>query len=153
MKKILFILAIFVLTTSISQTNSINSRELTINNIEVFGMDKTTLVQKFGNPLSIIQEYFEMDELYAQKYTYSGIIFYITEGTVEIFKISNENFSFSKYNIKVCDHISKLQSYYPISYSNRRNNAIILMLSDLDASLVIEYNTNNLITSIELFMH
>lgn len=155
MNKLILISTLFVfsITSCVAQTNSIFTKDLTVNNIEIYSLDKDILLQKLGNPLSITQEYFEMDNLYAQKYTYNGAVFYLTDGGVEIFKITNGNFNFSKYNIKVGDHISNIQNYYPISYNNRSANSIILMLSDMDASVVISYNYNNLITSINLIIH
>lgn len=152
-KSILIITFLASILTCKGQTNTIDSNELTINNLEMFGKDKSFLIQNLSNPISITQEYFEIQELYADVYTYDGILFYLVDNYIDTFKISNNKFSLTNFKIKVGDNISNLQNYYPISFNSRKDNAIVLSLTDIDASVVIEYNPSNIITSIELYMH
>jgi len=154
MKKIILLSAFVIFTlTCKSQTNTIGANDLTVNGIEVYGLEKALLLEKFGNPLSITQEFFEMDDLYAQKYYYNGMYFYLVNDKVEIFCISNSNYVFSGYSIKIGDPISGLQPYFPISYLNRKGNSIVLSLDDMDASVLIEYNMVEVITLIKLSIH
>jgi hypothetical protein len=148
-KSILIITFLVSILTCKGQTNTIDSNELTINNLEMFGKDKSFLIQNLSNPISITQEYFEIQELYADVYTYDGILFYLVDNYIDTFKISNNKFSFTNFKIKVGDNISNLKNYYPISFNSRKDNAIVLSLTDIDASVVIEYNPSTIITSIE----
>ena len=85
-------------------------------------------------------------------YKYNGINFTIKENTVSTFRITSNKFNLTKHNIKIGDNISILKSIYPLSYENKINDGITLVLDDMDMFLVISYN-NNIIDKIALYTY
>jgi len=151
MKKIILILSIMIINISCkAQNNTINSTELTMNGINYLGNNVSLVTQYLGQPNTIENYYFEMNDEMSQKYHYNGVLFYILNNKVNSFEITTSNYSFSKYNIKIGDNIESLQTIFPLSFSNRTNNGLTIPLSDIDKFVIISYN-NNLIVKIAIY--
>jgi len=153
MKKIKFLLPlIFAITIACNgQVNTLALNDLTINNVQVIGKDKSILTQNFGEPLSIEELFFETDDLYVKKYSYSGISYIIMEDIVKYFEISGSNFSFTKHNIKIGNNINTLESIYPASYLNKGVDFLSFVIDGFDLYVTIYFNKKtNLITKIRM---
>ncbi len=158
MKKIIYIALVFFIsiTTAKAQDaqydfNVINISQVTVNGLHLIGKDKSVLIQNFGQPVSVSQEYWEMDDVNAEKYNYIGIAFYVVKNLVNLFSIKNNKYSFSPYNIKVGANFDKLQSIFPLSYKNRKGNSLAINIKDYNRYVVIDADSNNIITKISLF--
>lgn len=133
----------FVNCYAIAQkTNSINSSLLTINEKKYLGQNEAYLINSLGKPNSKENYFFEMDDKYAVKYKYSGIVFYVSEGIINSFEITNNSFRFIKPDIKIGSSLNVLKKYYPVSFNNRstRQEGIILTLTDIDKFVVFEWS-------------
>ena len=152
MKKIIILTIVLLLNINCnSQNDIIGASSLTINNLTVLDKEKSFLLQNFGQPLSIEQEYLEMDNINAEKYLYSGILFYLVENKVYSFQILNNTYSITAHKIKIGDNINILQNIYPISYSNKKNGLIAINIIGYDRYIGIRYNSNNIIQKILLY--
>ena len=144
MKKILFLTAFFFVNCfAVAQkTNSINSSLLTINEKKYLGENEAFLINSLGNPISKENYFFEMDDQYAVKYKYNGIVFYVSEGVINSFEITSNSFTFIKHDIKIGSSIEVLKKYFPLSFNNRstRQEGIILTLTDIDKFVVFEWS-------------
>ena len=128
----------------------IKYNNVTINSVNYLGKNVSLVTQNFGLPNSIEDYYFEMQDVMTKKYKYNGILFYIVNNNVDSFEISNKNYTFSNYSIKVGDNIDTLYKIFPLSYSNRGIDSLGVLFSDADKNVAIYYNINNLITLIRI---
>lgn len=141
MKKIILIVFIIAINFSCkAQKNKINSNELTINGINFIGNNVSLLIQHLGQPNAIEDFYLEMDEVMSQKYIYNGVSFTTVNNEVSSFEITSSSFSFTSHEIKVGDNINTLESIYPISYSNKGQNWLGLLISDKDYFITIFFD-------------
>jgi len=147
---ITIILLITTLLSCKAQDNTINLNELTINNTLFLGNNVNLVTQQFGQPNSIEDYYYEMDEVMSQKYNYNGILFYIIDNKVDSFEVTGNNYTFTNHNLKIGDNIQILQPIFPLSYSNRSNHSLVVEFNGYDRFFVILFNNNNLITKIRL---
>ncbi len=148
MKKI--ILSLFIISISLScnaQDNTINSSEPTINGVNFLGNNVSLLMQHLGQPNSIEDFYFEMNDVNSKKYNYNGILFYVINNKIDSFEITNNSYSFTSNNIKIGNNIAILQAIYPLSFTNKKNNGITLPFSNIDKFIIISYK-NDLIKKI-----
>jgi len=151
MKKIILILSVIVISYSCkAQKNTINSSESTINGINFLGNSVSLVTQHLGQPNTIEDYFFEMDDVMSQKYNYNGILFYIVNSKVDSFEITGNNYAFTSNNIKVGDNISTLQSIYPLSFANKGTDWLGLPFDDIDMYTTFFFNINNQITMIRL---
>ena len=155
MKKIIIILSIITISFSCkSQDNIISSSESTINGINFLGNDVALVVQHFGQPNTIDDYYFEMQDVMTQRYTYSDILFTIMENKVYSFEITGSNYVFTNHNIKVGNNISIFEFIYPLSFANKSSDALSLDFNDMDMYLIISFNsTNNVIDKIAIYSY
>ena len=88
MKRIILIFSLFVISYSCkAQKNTINSSESTINGIDFLGNNVALVIQHLGQPNTIEDYFFEMDDVMSQKYNYNGLLFYIVNSKVVSFEI------------------------------------------------------------------
>ena len=154
MKKIIHLSFIFFLTIQLStaQSNVINIEDCTINGHVLLGKSSSTLTKIFGTPKSIQDFYFEMDGVMSKKYIFNGIQFYVINDKIYSFEISSNNYLVSKNNIRIGNHIRQVNSYYPISYANRKNSGIKLEIDGLDRFVIISYQ-NDIIDKISIYSY
>jgi hypothetical protein len=151
MKKIIIIFTFIVVNYSCkAQNNSIASSQATINGISFLGNNVSLLTQHLGQPVSIEDYYFEMEEVNSKKYNYNGILFYVINNKIDSFEITNNNYSFTSNNLKIGNSISIIQTIYPLSFTNKKNNGITLPFNNIDKFIIISYN-NNLIEKIAVY--
>ena len=151
MKRIILIFSLFVISYSCkAQKNTINSSESTINGIDFLGNNVALVIQHLGQPNTIEDYFFEMDDVMSQKYNYNGLLFYIVNSKVVSFEITANNYAFTSNNIKVGDNISTLQSIYPLSFATKGTDWLGLPFDDIDMFSTIFFNSNNHITKIRL---
>jgi len=150
MKKIILIIYLTLVSANCkAQNNTIHSSEITINGTQFFGKEVSLVTQHFGQPNSVEDYYFEMDDVMSQKYNYNGIIFTAINNRTYSFEITGSNYTFTSNNIKVGDNISTLQSIYPLSYTNKTNNNLTIRFNDIDRFIIIFFSSNQ-ITKIRL---
>jgi len=164
MKKIIYFALIFFIgigTTGAQDTqnadNLINFNDVTINNIPVLQLDKASLIQDFGQPLSVSPYFNEMGNVYGDDYNYNGIEFYVEKGFVMTFVVTGKQYSITPYNIRVGDNMNKLKSYFPISFKNMKGDAkeyvIGVDIKETDRYLYIQANPNYIITKISVISY
>lgn len=155
MKKIILIIYLTLVSANCkAQNNTIHSSEITINGTQFFGKEVSLVTQHFGQPNTIEDYYFEMDDVMSQKYNYNGIIFTAINNRTYSFEITGSNYTFTSNNIKVGDNISTLQSIYPLSYANKNNGGLALPLEDMDLFFVISFNNSTgLINKIAIYSY
>ncbi len=150
MKKVILIIYLTLVSANCkAQNNTIHSSEITINGTQFFGKEASLVTQHFGQPYSIKDYYFEMDDVMSQKYNYYGIIFTVINNRTYSFEITGSNYTFTNNNIKVGDNISTLQSIYPLSYANKTNNSLTIRFNDIDRFIIIFFSSKQ-ITKIRL---
>ena len=155
------ILTIFVLISfscKAQQFDNINQNDLTLNGINFLIDSKTnhtsSIINAFGYPDSIEDYFFEMDSIIGKKYYYkNGLVLYISNNSLFSFEITGNVYSFSSKNIKIGDNISSMEAKYPTSYLNRNNSTILLTYGICDCNFQIEYDSNNIITKIWLYVY
>jgi len=145
----LIIIALVIGSFSSAQYNVITSNELTINGTQFFGEDVSVVIQHLGQPNTIEDYYFEIDDVMSQNYNYNGVLFTVISNRTYSFEITGSNYAFTSNNIKVGDNINTLQPIYPLSYANRSHNSLVIQFSDLDRYVLIFFNSNQ-ITEIRL---
>jgi hypothetical protein len=91
-----------------------------------------------------------MEEVNSKKYNYNGILFYVINNKIDSFEITNNNYSFTSNNLKIGNSISIIQTIYPLSFTNKKNNGITLPFNNIDKFIIISYN-NNLIEKIAVY--
>ena len=155
MKKIILIFSLLIISYSCKaqDRNTINSNELTINGVNYLGVNISLLTQNLGQPFTIEDYYFEMDDVMSKKYNYKGILFYIVNNKVNSFEITGSSYSFTNHNIKIGGNIETLKTIFPLSYKNVVKNGLTLPLSDIDEFIVISYNDNLIIEKIALYSY
>ena len=150
MKKVILIIYLTLVSANCkAQNNTIHSSEITINGTQFFGKEISLVTQHFGQPNTIEDYYFEMDDVMSQKYNYYGIIFTVINNRTYSFEITGSNYTFTNNNIKVGDNISTLQSIYPLSYANKTNNSLTIRFNDIDRFIIIFFSSKQ-ITKIRL---
>lgn len=151
MKSLKHLTLLFILTfcNCKAQSNSINSSEATINGYNVFKATSQFLFQNFGSPNSIEDYFYEMEDENGKIYHYNDISFDIVKDKVFSFTITGSNIEFSTNKFHVGDNINVLESFYPISYSKRKDNAVVLQVNDIDCAIIFSYNSSGVITKIE----
>lgn len=143
MKKVILIIYLTIVSANCkAQNNTIHSSEITINGTQFFGKEASLVTQHFGQPNTIEDYYFEMDDVMSQKYKYNGVLFYTVNSKVDSFEITGSNYTFTSNNIKVGDNTSTLQSIYPLSYANKNNGRLALPFEDMDLFIVISFNNS-----------
>ncbi|AOZ99718.1 hypothetical protein [Flavobacterium commune] len=136
--------------------NTINKNGLTINGI-IFKInsgnnDVPLILKTFGQPDSIEDYFFEIDNVMGKKYTYNnGLILYVTNNSLESFEITGKSYLFSPKNIKVGDTISSLETKFPNSYKSRSNLVLKLNYLNWDAGFLIEYNASGIVRKISFY--
>lgn len=152
MKKIILIFSLLTISYSCKaqDRNTINSNELTINGVNYLGENVSLVTQNLGQPFTIEDYYFEMDDVMSKKYNYKGILFYIVNNKVNSFEITGNGYSFTNHNIKVGNNIETLSPIYPLSFTNKRSDSLGLLFDDMDYYITIFFNTNSQITMIRM---
>ena len=142
MKKLILIICLTAISICCKAQNAIHSSEITINGIQFFGNNVSLVTQHFGQPNSIEDYFFEMDDVMSQKYIYNGILFYIVNSKVNSFEITGNNYAFTSNNIKVGNNINSLQSIYPNSFSNKKSDALIIRFNNIDRFICLLYTSD-----------
>jgi hypothetical protein len=155
MKKIILIICLITISISCkAQDNTIHSSEIIINGTQFFGNNVSLVIQHFGQPNTIEDYYFEMQDVMTKKYRYNGILFTVISNQVYSFEITGSNYAFTSNNVKIGNNILTLQSIYPLSFINKSSDALSLGFSDIDRYIIISYNSNNnLIDKIALYSY
>lgn len=152
MNKISLLTAIFCLSFILcfSQNYSnISINDVTINQNIIYGINSTSLVTIFGDPINIDNDFLEMENGIAQVYNYHGAKFWLLNNKVISFKITSNNFNIFNSNLTVGQNINNLQNLFPLSFANRSNNATIINVLGHDNYIYIEFTDFNTIKSIE----
>ncbi|WP_144439129.1 hypothetical protein [Lutibacter profundi] len=137
-----------------AQDNTINYNELTINDINFLGNNVSLVIQHLGQPNTIEEYYFEMQDVMSQKYKYNDIIFTVINNRTYSFEIIGSNYTFTSNNINVGDNINKLQPIYPLSFTSKSSDALSLDFVDMDRFIIISFNSiNNIIDKIETYSY
>lgn len=155
MKKIILIFSVIIISYSCkAQNNTLNSNEITINGINFFGNNVNLITQHFGQPNSIENYYYEIDDVMTYKYVYDSIIFTTINDITYSFEFTGGNYAFTNNNIKIGNNIHTLQSIYPLSFINKNSDALYLDFNDIDRYIMISYNPdNNLIDKIAIYSY
>ncbi len=164
MKKIIYIaLVVFVsIATAKAQDaqyakDLMNRKDVTINQIPVLLLDKASLIQKFGQPLSVSPYFNEMQNIQGDFYNYNGVRFYVERGWVMNFVVTGKQYSITPHNIKVGDNINKLKPYFPISFKNMKANSkgyvVGVNIKDEDSFLYVQADTHYIITKISVISY
>ena len=154
MKKIIYIVLVTLYTISCkAQIDMINIADIEINNLNLINQDESLLIQNFGQPLSIENELFEMDNIYSDKYVYNGAFFYIINNKIEYFEISNSSYGLTDYNFKVGDNINSLKNTFPLSYCNKKSNHLSININGFDRFIAFTYDSNNIIQKIGMYSY
>ena len=155
MKKIILIFSVIIISYACkAQDNKIISNAMNINGTNFLGNNVSLVIQKFGQPNSIEDYYYEIDDVMSQKYNYNGILFYIVNNEVDSFEITGSNYAFTSNNIRIGNNINTLQAIYPLSFTNKNSDALSLGINDIDRYIIISYNSNNnLIDKIALYSY
>ncbi len=159
MKKLIILLAVIAINyTSQAQdfapVNTIPKAEATINGIQILGAHPYALIyggsRGFGYGYTSSTHYSEIDDATVSTYKYDGAEFEILNSKIEGFKITSNQYSFTRHNIRVGQNIARLQYIYPKSYRNKRTGAIDLYIRyDYDDYITIAFDpTTRLITGI-----
>ena len=155
MKKIILIFNVIIISYSCkAQNNTLNSNEITINGINFFGNNVNLITQHFGQPNSIENYYYEIDDVMTYKYVYDSIIFTTINDITYSFEFTGGNYAFTNNNIKIGNNIFPLQSIYPLSFINKSSEGLVLGINDIDRFIVISYNPDNkLIDKIAIYTY
>jgi len=158
MKKLNLTLLVFffVVISCKGQSTEIDTftGEVKINNQVTFDEDsKQATNNVFGAPDNITTQYWEMSEETATNYHYNnGAIFQFTNNTLERFVITSSNYyvQMGSFKLQVGNNIGSIQNPFPKSYNYRDSGTTSIALGAGDYHfLLIEYNSNNVITRIE----
>lgn len=155
MKKIILIFNVIIISYSCkAQNNTLNSSEISINGINFFGNNVSLITQHFGQPNSIENYYYEIDDVMTYKYVYDSIIFTTINDITYSFEFTGGNYVFTSNNIKIGNNIHTLQSIYPLSFINKNSDALYLDFNDIDRYIMISYNPDNkLIDKIAIYSY
>jgi len=164
MKKMIYFALIFFIGIGTAEAqdtqnadNLINFNDVTINNIPVLQLNKASLIQDFGQPLSVSPYFNEMGNVYGDDYNYNGVVFYVESGYVMTFVVTGKQYSITPYNIKVGDNINVLKSYFPLSFKNMKSDAkgyvIGVNIKDEDSFLYIQTDPDYIITKISVISY
>jgi len=164
MKKIIYFALIFFIGIGTAGAqdsqyakNLIDSKDVTINNIPVLQLNKASLIQDFGQPLSVSLHFNEMENIHGYHYNYNGVKFTVENGWVQRFIVTDKQYSITPYNIRVGDNMNKLKSYFPISFKNMKGDAkeyvIGVDIKETDRYLYIQANPNYIITKISVISY
>jgi hypothetical protein len=151
MKKILFIGLLIFGTIDCKAQNTINSDELTINNVLVMGQNKSILISSFGQPFEIEKDFSEIDDVDMYIYKYNGIAFYVINDLIDSYEITSDNYNFTKHNIKIGNNVSSLQNVFSLSYNKKSNEHISLWVKEHDKYVSIHFDkVSKIITKIRI---
>ena len=161
MKKIIYFALIFFIgiNTSWAQGSRyvkdiIVSKDVTINRIPVLQLDTISLIQHFGEPLSVSPHFNELENIHGCHYNYNEVKFTIENGWVQRFVVTGKQYSITPYNIKVGDKINLLKSYFPLSFKNMKSDAngyyVGINIKETDRYLFIQAGSNSVITKISV---
>jgi len=100
------------------------------------------LIKALGKPLSITQEYAEIDDIYLTVYKYNGAEFAFNRNYLVDFQITNDNFivrtpspgrtnKTDMFNFRVGDPASRVQKIYPQSFKANQDGRIFFRLYTL----------------------
>ena len=96
MKKIILIFNVIIISYSCkAQNNTLISSEITINGINFFGNNVSLITQYFGQPNSIENYYYEIDDVMTYKYVYDSIIFTTINDITYSFEFTGGNYVFT----------------------------------------------------------
>jgi hypothetical protein len=151
MKKIFLIIVFTIITISCKAQNTINSDELTVNGIIVMGQNKSVLTSSFGQPLLIEKDFSEIDNVDMYIYKYNGVVFYVINDLIDDYEITNNNYNFTKHNIKIGNNVSSLQNVFSLSYNKKSNEHISLWIKEHDKYVSIHFDkVSKIITKIRI---
>ncbi|VAW28020.1 hypothetical protein MNBD_BACTEROID07-391 [hydrothermal vent metagenome] len=164
MKKIIYFALIFFIGINASWAqgsqyadNLIDFNDVTINNIPVLQLDKASLIQHFGQPLSVSPYFNEMGNVYGDDYDYNGVEFYVERDVVMTFVVTGKQYSITPYDIKVGDNIDKLKPYLPQSFKNMKGDSkgyvVGVDIKETDRYLYIQTDPNYVITKISVISY
>ena len=164
MKKIIYFALIFFVGINASRAqgsqyadNLIDYNNVTINNIPVLHLDTVSLIQHFGEPLSVSPHFNELENIHGYNYNYNEVQFTIENGWVMSFVVTGKQYSITPYNIKVGDNINVLKSYFPLSFKNMKSDAdgyyMGINIKDTDRYLYIQAGSNSVITEISIISY
>jgi hypothetical protein len=157
MKKII-ILMIFALSNAYGQNSILDYNLLKIDNVLLNG-SKQQIISSLNIP-NVPSSYY--NELSADTYDLflkSANKFYFKGNVLVDFSLNDNSFSFYSNGIKVGNSITEVQTVFPESFNKRgfkRGLGFIIinlkLLNNLESDnfIVINYNLNNLITSIHM---
>lgn len=161
MKKIIYFTFIFFVCISAASAqdtlyakNIIKFNDVTINNIPVLQLDKTSLIQHFGQPNSVTPYFNEMENINGEYYNYNGVKFYLENNVVMNFIVTGKQYAILPFNIKVRDNIDKLKPYFPLSFKNIKSNSkgyeVGVNIKETDRYLLIQTGRDSIITEISV---
>ncbi|GAA4280283.1 hypothetical protein [Gaetbulibacter aestuarii] len=155
MKKIILTSLIFsTLICACKAQNSINSSDLTVNDVQILFQDVSKLSSNFGQPQRVLNDYSEMDEKSSLIYEYSGAEFYVMDNKIVSYKLNDKQFSFSRFQIKVGDKIDDIRNLFPDSYHKKNEGSIVIQILNNDLFLGIDYHeTTKKILSIGIYSY
>ncbi|MAD97580.1 MAG: hypothetical protein CMB99_09675 [Flavobacteriaceae bacterium] len=124
-----------------SQSSDIKKKQITINGIEVLGVQKAVLISHFGKPITTNDFYFEMNDENGKIYIYEGAKFFIQNDLIDSFEVTDQKFELTNHKIRIGDKISTLADVFPDCYLNRKNSGLQLEISEADLYVVISYGS------------
>lgn len=151
-----FIIGLTALFLHAQSNNFIEHSAIIINGIS-FPQSETSLTSLLGAPTTIGTYYSEIDNETWVDYKYSDNSYYFFDNKLIEFELRNNSHYFQYPTIKVGSTISVINTYFPLSYTNRKisNNLGFISIhiidggQETDSFIVINYNkVTNLITSI-----
>ena len=164
MKKIIYFTLIFFIGMGATWAQDsqyakdiIASKDVTINSIPVLQLDTISLIQYFGKPLSVNPHLNELENIHGYHYNYNGVKFTVENGRIQRFVVTGRQYGITPYKIKVGDNINLLKSYFPLSFTNMKNDengyVIGVNIKDEDSFLYIQTDPNYIITKISVISY
>lgn len=145
MKKILLICFLSVFFCCKAQEQSaIPIGDLTVNDVEILLNNIDTITQTFGQPNSIEDYFFEINDVMGKIYYYDDFELDVLNDAGRTFVITGTGYSVTSHDIKIGDDAIILSSIFPKSYLNRNDTpdggGILVNFTDADYYFIISWN-------------
>ena len=130
--KILFIFGLLFAVPTAAQNTLISKEDVTINGVKLFDLSMDALIEVFGEPISIEDFFFEMDNAYAKKVSYEGLVIFMLNDKFDSFELTSQRYTFLKEEIRVFQSFYRFDEYFPESYATKKEGSLSLTLKEYD---------------------
>ena len=130
--KVFFFFVLLFAVPAAAQNTLISKEEVTINGIKLFDLNMKTLIEAFGEPTSIEDYFFEMNNRQGKKILYEGLLIYVMDDEVKSIELTSQRYTFLKEEIRVFQSFYQFDEYFPESYANKKEGSLSLTLKEYD---------------------